>query len=1118
MDRTVATVTFPRAATAALIIYVLVGAELLTKRSGNYPDLHTILDTCLALLAGILALVLWDLGQRGERPFPKWLAIGFAVTFVLNLVHVLVTVEWSGPLAAIERAKVGLRPATWPPSTHLLPISIGVALWRLRRGDTGVAGYALAMSALGAVLFAAFQRLPTYLPPGLLGVTRPALIAAPLLWTIVAVAAWRLRALDRRLPTVTWMAATFVVANVVMLYSRAPADGPAMTAHLGRLAANLVMLLSLMQMASQDMVDLVRAEARLARLNEDLDRRVLERTAELDAANQTLEREIQERRESQRLLEGLVENTPAVIYVKDLAGRYLMVNRRYVEVFRVDRDAMIGRTDYDIFSKAEADAFRAVDERVAQSDQAITELEVASHDDGPHAYLSVKSPLRDEAGQPYAVFGISTDVTDRRRAQDALAASEERTRRVVETALDALITMDSDGVITGWNPQAEKTFGWTREAVLGRTVETTLMPERFRDAHRQGLAHYLATGEATVLNKRIEITALHRDGSEFPVELAITPIRTGDAVTFAGFVRDITERKLAEAKLNAQLERLFLLHQITRAIGERQDLNSIFQVVVRSVESQLPVDFACLCLYDDLDRALTVAAVGVGSQPLALELAMPVRARIDIDQNGLSRCVQGELVYEADIAEVDFPFPQRLARGGLRSLVAAPLQIESKVFGALIVARFEPEGFVSGECEFLRQLSEHAALAVHQAQLHGALQTAYDDLRQSQQAIMQQERLRALGQMASGIAHDINNALSPVSLYTESMLETETSLSPSARGHLEVIQRAVEDVTQTISRMREFYRQREPQLAVAPVKLNDLVRQVMDLTKARWSDMAVQRGVVIDVRTDLGADLPAIMGVASEIREALINLVFNAVDALPQGGVLTLRTKAVKGANGRDPGSVDVEVEDNGVGMDSETRRRCLEPFFTTKGERGTGLGLAMVYGVAQRHGAEMEIRSAPGAGTTAALSFPVPANAPTALAQAGVGPALRLRLRLLLVDDDPVLLKALGDALETDGHVLVIANNGQAGIDAFRTACARGESFAAVITDLGMPHVDGRRVAAEVKAMSPSTPVLMLTGWGQGLSAEAELPAHVDHVLSKPPKLRELRDALAHHCQVADA
>ena len=174
-----------------------------------------------------------------------------------------------------------------------------------------------------------------------------------------------------------------------------------------------------------------------------------------------------------------------------------------------------------------------------------------------------------------------------------------------------------------------------------------------------------------------------------------------------------------------------------------------------------------------------------------------------------------------------------------------------------------------------------------------ALQQAYDDLRQTQQAVLQQEHLRTLGQMAGGIAHDINNTISPISLYTESLLEREPNLSARARDQLVIIQRAIEDVAHTISRMGEFYRQREPQLTLLPVDFTRLLPQVLDLTRARWSDMPQQRGLVIDLHTDLAPDLPAIRGVESELREAFIKLVFNAVDAMPEGGTLTLRTRAV---------------------------------------------------------------------------------------------------------------------------------------------------------------------------------------------------------------------------------
>ncbi len=574
------------------------------------------------------------------------------------------------------------------------------------------------------------------------------------------------------------------------------------------------------------------------------------------------------------------------------------------------------------------------------------------------------------------------------------------------------------------------------------------------------------------------------------------------------------ERRHAGVKLQAQLSRLDLLNRITRAIGERQDLPSIFEVILQNLEDNLSVDFGCICLYNPFAEILTVTSVGARSRPLAVQLAMAEQDRIPIDQNGLSRCVTGHLVYEPDVSQVQFPFPQTLARGGLRSLVAAPLLVEGKVFGTLIAARRPAESFSSADCEFLRQLSEHVALASHQAKLYGALQQAYDDLRQSQRTVMQQERLKALGAMASGIAHDINNAISPAALYVESLLERETTLSSEARDHLGTIQRAIEDVAQTVSRMREFYRQREPQLVLAPIDLNRMVQQVVDLTRARWRDVPQERGIVIKLQSELAAGLPNVMGAEGEIRDALTNLIFNAVDAMTGGGTLTLRTRLIpaqRRSNGDDPAPVvHVEVGDTGVGMDEETKRRSLEPFFTTKGERGTGLGLAMVYGMTQRHSADMAIDSEPGKGTTVRLIFPVPTSAvPSPVHTAAPVPSVP-HLRILVVDDDPLLLKSLRDILEKDGHVVTAASGGEAGISAFEDAQRRGESFAAVITDLGMPYVDGRTVAAAVKRASPATPVILLTGWGQRLLAEHDIPPFVDRLLSKPPKLNDLRMTLA--------
>ena len=225
-----------------------------------------------------------------------------------------------------------------------------------------------------------------------------------------------------------------------------------------------------------------------------------------------------------------------------------------------------------------------------------------------------------------------------------------------------------------------------------------------------------------------------------------------------------------------------------------------------------------------------------------------------------------------------------------------------RLFAVLVVARRAANAFSSGECEFLRQLGDQVALAANQAQLHDSLQQAYENLKRTQDAVLEQERLRALGQMASGIAHDINNAISPVAVYVESLLTYESGFSDRARKQLQIIQRAVDDVARTVARMGEFYRRRPAQLELAPVRVERILREVLDLTRARWSDMAQQRGVVIETRIEAASGDAMAMAIESELREALVNLVLNAIDAMPEGGRLILR--AGRTSTGEDPQGV----------------------------------------------------------------------------------------------------------------------------------------------------------------------------------------------------------------------
>jgi PAS domain S-box-containing protein len=354
-----------------------------------------------------------------------------------------------------------------------------------------------------------------------------------------------------------------------------------------------------------------------------------------------------------------------------------------------------------------------------------------------------------------ALLAIRRDFAGRLQAERALREANDRLEArvrertvqlarqasIIESSDDAIVSKNLEGIITSWNPGAQKLYGYSEQEAVGKSMMMLIPPERATEEPM--ILGRIARGETT---DHFETVRVGKDARKIDVSLTISPIRDdqGKIVGASKIARGITDRRLAEKRVESQLARLNLLQHITRAIGERQDIQSIFQVVIRTLEEHLPVDFCCIYVYDPVVNELTVTSVGLRSESLAMELAMTQQSRVEIDENGLSKCVLGRLAYEPDISQVQFPFPQRLASGGLRSMVAAPLLVESKVFGVLIAARRQVNSFSSGECEFLKQASEHVALAAHQAQLYGALQQACDDLRQTQSAVMQQERMLAL--------------------------------------------------------------------------------------------------------------------------------------------------------------------------------------------------------------------------------------------------------------------------------------------------------------------------------------------------------------------------------------
>lgn len=566
-----------------------------------------------------------------------------------------------------------------------------------------------------------------------------------------------------------------------------------------------------------------------------------------------------------------------------------------------------------------------------------------------------------------------------------------------------------------------------------------------------------------------------------------------------GAAQDITEQKAAEDALRARMAQLALLNQVAQAVLERHDLASMFHTVLSQIEQHLPVDVAWIAQLEG-EELQTLCITQRGAQALAGRLEKS--ARLAVLPKTLELLAAGQTVTINETETLTRELCLDSTAHTCSSLVMASMVLQGKLEGVLFAGRKKPHAFLAEEASFLRSVAEHLALAWRHAKLFESLEMAYRDLQQTQAAMMQQGRLRALGQMASGIAHDINNALSPVSLYASVMLRDPT-LPEKHRRAAEVILKAVESASETLRRLKSFYRTAPATSNLEPLDLANLVTQVVELTKPKWSALPQQQGVVIDVVTEVEPNLPPFPAVENELRDALTNLILNAVDALPQGGTVTVR--AFSHGAPKAGGYLMLEVKDNGVGMDEKTRSHALEPFFTTK-ESGTGMGLATVYGVVQRHDGTVEIESDPGKGTTVRLVLPWREVGPDKAAS--VAPVTLPPLRVLFVDDELLIRESLRHALEQEGHTLIACESGEKALEVFRDSLLKDQKFDVVITDLGMPGMSGRQLAAVLKEISPTTPIILLSGWGMMLQADTE--PYVDAVLSKPPNLNVLKATVA--------
>ena len=850
--------------------------------------------------------------------------------------------------------------------------------------------------------------------------------------------------------------------------------------------------------------------------------------------------------ESEQQYRLLFEHNPNPMWVYDDSTRqFLAVNEAAIERYGYSREEFLRMTRHDIRVEESAGVSRGLktptgipehdgswNGRHLKKDGSVIDVTVTSHGisfDG-HA----------------ACLALALDVTEQRRAEEGIRQSEQRTRVMIDNALDAVVSMDPAGIITDWSAQAERMFGWSRTEAIGRQMSDTIIPQRYREAHEKGLKKFLQTGEGPVLNKRIEITALSRDGKEFPVELAISPSKVGGRWTFSAFIRDLTEQIKAAEALKAGEQRYRQLFEdipigLYRSTPDGQfiDVNPAMVAMLGYWNKETLLATPATSLYvDPADRRRWSAQKPgeIRVHDLDVRMRRADGAVIWVrDTTHVKRAPDGTaLLYEGVLEDITDRVEAEQAvqaseRRFIQILEAAPAGIivsDKKghpifmnaaargILGKGLAERSNLVDFseiyqvyLSGsdklypveKMPLLRALTgettavddmeirrDNRVISLHvqgaplldsERKVMGAVIGFFDttEKRSLESQLRQSSKMEAVGQLAGGVAHDFNNLLTVIMSYSAMLLDR---LSPEDPIHEDVqeIALAADRAAGLTKQLLAFSRQQVMQPRV--ININEVIA---DLEKMLRRVI----GEDVEFSTSLDPGIAEINADPGQLEQVLMNLVVNARDAMPSGGRLSISTSnsalATESATGSlrppDGDYVMLAVSDTGTGMTREVQQRLFDPFFTTKDQgRGTGLGLATVYGIVKQSGGEIYVYSELGEGSTFKVYFPhfVETGEPR-IHELTSKEVPRGSETVLLVEDDTNLRYLVARVLRGCGYTILVAASGA---EALAIAGDPTKSIDAVITDVVMPGMNGRELVERLVAARPGIGFLFMSGY----------------------------------------
>ncbi len=810
----------------------------------------------------------------------------------------------------------------------------------------------------------------------------------------------------------------------------------------------------------------------------------------------------------------VVDNSPVILFSTDLDGLITLSEGKGLTSIGYKPGQLVGQNCFELYKD-----FPAYSQKISR---ALGGEFFNTVDRIGDVWLQTQyAPMRDaSSGRINGMVGVSTDVTDRQSAEEertdrlveqkaavAIKDREQRLQAIFNSAFDAIVGMDSDGIITDWNPQAEKMFGIRRDQAVGRRMSETIIPHEHREGHERGMKHFLESGEGAILNRTVEVEALRQDGQKFPIQLSVCPILQGDRYQFTAFIADITERKALEESKRQDNDRLSqIISTQYEVVTAGLDIVKLMKLIVSRAEKLTASDGAVIEFVEGREMVFR-AVSGTATNHLGTRIA------IEGSLSGL--CTRSGEVVQCDDTETDPRVNREACRKiGVGSMVLVPLRDETGIIGVLKVLSVKSHAYAEQHLRTLELMAGLLTSAMRKSTDYEDKKQAIVLLKDSQKNLITarqqaEQATRAKSEFLANMSHEIRTPLNGIIGMTDLLLESQ--LDEQQRKYAYIVHDSGAGLLNIINDILDFSKIEAGKLELETVDFSvvSVIESQADLQMAK----AREKG--LSLMTYVDPSLPShLRGDPGRLGQILLNLIGNAIKFTQKGSIVVRVTPATPGPEGV---RIRFEVQDTGVGIPEAVRMRLFRPFTqadqsTARKYGGTGLGLSISKRLSELMRGEIGVDSVDGQGSQFWFTIPF------ALSELSQTQPSRLGLhssvanpKVLIVDDDVVAREILQAYLTKWMMRPAEAASGADALIRLRAEARTAEPFSLVIMDKQMPKMDGFELAMEIRKDREiaGIPLVLMTGFDRLQHGKAALDAGFKAYLTKPIKQSELFDAM---------